>query len=255
MPELVLNDLRVRIADVLVCAGLSVSLRPGQNWAILGANGSGKTTLLHTLAGLRGADAGMITLGGRPLAQIPGRERARQLGVVLQDTEELFPVSVLELVLMGRHPHLSRWQWEGEHEQDLATSALAAVGLSGFEQRTIHSLSGGELRRTSIATLLAQNPPLCMLDEPTNHLDIKHQVSILDTLHARVRRPGHSNVFVLHDVNLARRFCSHAILLFGDGHTAHGKIGEVLNADSLEQTYHWPIRELVDDGQTFYLPR
>ena len=111
--------------------------------------------------------------------------------------------------MTGRYPHLDRWQWEGAEDYRAAEAALEAVGLDGLARRPLTTLSGGERRRVEIAALLAQDAPICLLDEPINHLDLRHQVQVLDLLAERARRPGHLNLFVLHDVNLALRFGTH----------------------------------------------
>jgi iron complex transport system ATP-binding protein len=248
------RHLTLTIAERTLCASLDVELKAGENWVILGANGSGKTTLLHALAGLRAPDVGNIRLEGSELGGIPPRTRARRIGVLFQEAESEFPATVLETVLTGRYPHLDRWQWEGAQDYRAAETALEAVGLNGLGQRPLATLSGGERRRVEVAALLAQDAPICLLDEPTNHLDLRHQVQVLELLAGRARRPGHLNVFVLHDVNLAARFGTHAILLFDHGECRHGPLADMLNRSHLEQMYHCRLREIRDNGHAWFLP-
>lgn len=249
-----LRNVTLAVAGRTLCRNLSARLEAGQNWVILGANGSGKTTLLHTLAGLRATDEGQVLLDGRPVRDVPHRARARRLGVLLQDYEAGLPATALEVALTGRHPHLGRWQWEGEADRGIARAALASLDLGGFESRTLGTLSGGERRRVEIAALLTQDAPLCLLDEPTNHLDLHHQVRVLAQLTARAQRPGHLNVMVLHDVNLAARFASHAILLHGNGSARVGPLAEVFTREHLERLYRCELRVLEDGGRRWYLP-
>jgi iron complex transport system ATP-binding protein len=248
------RHLTLTIAERTLCAGLDAELKAGENWVILGANGSGKTTLLHALAGLRAPDAGHIRLEGSEVGGLPPRTRARRIGVLFQEAESEFPATVLETVLTGRYPHLDRWQWEGAQDYRAAEAALEAVGLTGLARRPLATLSGGERRRVEIAALLAQDAPICLLDEPTNHLDLRHQVQVLELLAGRARRPGHLNVFVLHDVNLAARFGTHAILLFDNGECRHGPLADMLNRSHLERLYHCRLREIRDNGNTWFLP-
>jgi iron complex transport system ATP-binding protein len=248
------RNLTLTIAGRTLCASLDAELKAGENWVILGANGSGKTTLLHALAGLRAPDAGHIRLEDSVVNDIPPRTRARRIGVLFQEAESEFPATVLETVLTGRYPHLDRWQWEGAQDYRAAEAALEAVGLIGLARRPLATLSGGERRRVEIAALLAQDAPICLLDEPTNHLDLRHQVQVLELVAGRARRPGHLNVFVLHDVNLAARFGTHAILLFDNGECRHGPLADMLNRSNLEQMYHCRLREIRDNGQTWFLP-
>ncbi|MHB8623017.1 MAG: ABC transporter ATP-binding protein [Sulfuricaulis sp.] len=248
------QHLTLAIAHRTLCAQLDVQFKAGENWVVLGANGSGKTTLLHALAGLRTPDQGSVSLNGMDIRRIKPHQRARQLGVLLQDFESSFPASVVEIVLTGRYPHLERWQWESAEDHRAAEAALAAVGLAGFAHRPLTTLSGGERRRVEIATLLAQDPPICLMDEPTNHLDLRHQVQILQQLAGRTRRPGHLNVFVLHDVNLAARFGTHGLLLLDNGECLHGPLPDMLQQPILERLYHCRLREVRADGFRWYLP-
>ena len=193
MPRLETRDLTLRIGHRLLLRDLSVAFEGGQNWAILGANGSGKTTLLQTLAGLRRADGGEVLLDGQAMQHIPRRVRARKLGILFQDTPNAFHASVFETVLSGRHPHHGFWQPETAADHEMAHAALAAVELADFAGRNIATLSGGERRRVEVATLLAQDAPLCLLDEPVNHLDPRHQTALLRLVCARTQRAGHLN--------------------------------------------------------------
>ncbi|MEJ2688162.1 MAG: ABC transporter ATP-binding protein, partial [Gammaproteobacteria bacterium] len=176
MTLLATRELAVRIADVRVCSGLDLTVEAGQCWCVLGRNGVGKTTLLHALAGLGNPAAGAVYMDGIPLHEVPAAARARHLGLLLQDHSDPFPATVLDTVLIGRHPHLGLWRWEGPEDYRRARRALEAMGLAGFEQREIHTLSGGERRRVGLATLLTQDPAVYLLDEPTNHLDLHHQI-------------------------------------------------------------------------------
>jgi iron complex transport system ATP-binding protein len=139
MPRLEANALTLTAGDKLLVRDLAVAFDAGQNWAILGANGSGKTTLLHTLAGLHRPAQGEVRRDGQPLTATAHRERARAIGLLFQDSSTLFPATVLETVLTGRHPHLGRWQSEGPADRDAAEAALAAVGLTDFAHRSLTS--------------------------------------------------------------------------------------------------------------------
>ena len=248
------DRLTLRVADRTLCDRLDVRFNAGENWVILGANGSGKTTLLHALAGLREPDQGCVMLDDIPVRDTPHRQRARRVGVLFQNFESAFPATAIETVLTGRYPHLERWQWESTEDYRAAEAALEAVELAGFAQRPLATLSGGERRRVEIAALLTQDAPICLLDEPTNHLDLRHQVRILEMLAGRAHRPGHLNIFVLHDVNLATRFGTHGILLFDDGECHHGPLSDMLARPNLERLYHCRLREIRADGTRWYLP-
>ena len=253
-PLLKAQGLTVEIGGKRVCAGLDHDIHAGQRWAMLGINGVGKTTLLHTLAGLRKPAAGEARLDGEDIHELPRRTVARKLGLLLQEEGDAFPGTVLETALSGRHPHLGRWQWESAADRELAQQALAQVGLEGFEDRLLDTLSGGERRRLSLATLLCQQPRLFLLDEPTNHLDPHQQIRLLDLLAAQTRDGDRALLMILHDVNLATRFCDHALLLFGDGESLCGPAGEVLTAHNIERLYGHPVLELDGPMGPVYLP-
>ena len=167
-PLLESHNLDIRIGGQQICREANFEFRAGECWGILGMNGAGKTTLLHTLAGLRPPESGQICLNGQPLHHMSRRSIARQLGLMLQDTPDPFPATVLDTALIGRHPHLSRWQWESARDIEQAQAALEQVHLQGFEHRQVNTLSGGERRRLALATLLVQAPAMLLLDEPTN---------------------------------------------------------------------------------------
>jgi iron complex transport system ATP-binding protein len=252
--RLEIRDLTLRIGNRLLLRDLSVAFEAGQNWAILGANGSGKTTLLQTLAGLRRADGGEVLLDGQAMQLIPRRVRAQTLGMLFQDAPNTFPATVIETVLSGRHPHLGFWQTESAADHALAHAALAAVGLADFAGRSVATLSGGERRRVEVAALLAQDAPLCLLDEPVNHLDPRHQTALLRLVCARSQQAGHLNLLVLHDVNLALRFCSHGLLLLGDGSTRHGPLADILDTATLAMIYGCTMREIRSDAGRLFFP-
>jgi iron complex transport system ATP-binding protein len=248
-------DLCVSVAGKAVCRDLSLSVTPGERWGILGVNGVGKTTLLHVLAGLRPPQGGEVRLDGVPLAAWERRLAACQLGVLFQDAEDTFPGTALEETLIGRHPHLAPWSWETPADERLARSALERVGLTGMESRIASTLSGGERRRLALAALLAQDPRFFLLDEPTNHLDMHYQVGMLALLSGLAEQGGKALVMVLHDVNLAARFCTHLLLLFGDGEAICGDAGELLREDSLTRLYRHPVRCIGGPDGRYFHPR
>ena len=250
-PLLESHNLGVCIGGLQICRDANFEFRAGECWGILGINGAGKTTLLHTLAGLRPPESGQIYLNGNPLQHMSRRSIARQLGLMLQDTPDPFPATVLDTALIGRHPHLSRWQWESALDIERAQAALGQVHLQGFEQRQVNTLSGGERRRLALATLLVQSPPMLLLDEPTNHLDLHHQHQLLTLLRDRVHN-GASIVMVLHDINHVVRYCDHVILLSGDGEIIQGLQSEILNAEVLSRLYRHPVIEVELQQQRFF---
>jgi iron complex transport system ATP-binding protein len=247
------EKLTLRIGRRTLIDRLSLSITPGELWCVLGANGSGKTTLLHTLAGLRDADAGAISLHGRPLLDWSAVELARIRGLLPQALHDSFAARALEVVLMGRHPHLARWRWEGEDDIAIAHAALQAVDAESLALRDVTTLSGGERQRVGIATVLAQDPQLILLDEPTAHLDLHHQIAVLNHVRRLAREANKAVVLSIHDLQLAHRFASHALLLFGDGRVKHGPVDDVMVEAALSEAYRHPVLRRKADGRAMFL--
>lgn len=244
------EKLAVSVGLHKVCLSLDLALPAGGRLAILGRNGAGKSTLLATLAGLRPPDAGTLTLSGSSYAALGPRAAALLRGWLGQDGSDPFASTVLETVLIGRHPHLTRWAWESQEDIEIARQALADMGLAGFEEREIHTLSGGEYQRVRIATLLAQQPKLYLLDEPLAHLDLNHQLAVLALFERLARTQGAAVAMVLHDPNLALRFCDQALLLHGDSRHRIGPAGQVLREDVLSDLYGCRLRRI----ENFFVP-
>jgi iron complex transport system ATP-binding protein len=250
-PALACEALCVRVPGRSLVEGLSIHVRPGTVLAVLGRNGAGKSSTLHALAGLSPAASGEIRIDGRRLAEWPRRALARRLGLLTQAPEDPFPGTVLDAVLVGRHPHIDFWQWESTADRDIARQALADVDLAGLDARDIGTLSGGERRRLAVAAVLAQDPSIYLLDEPIQQLDPRHQIMVLEICR-RLADTGRSVVMSLHDVGLSTRYADEALLLFGDGRWLHGPEDEVLRARNIEQLYGLAVRELTwDSGRTF----
>ncbi len=247
------RGLRVEIGGRVLCRSLDAVFRPGECWALLGQNGCGKSTLLHSLAGLRPPAAGEVLINGRPLGEWPGRARARRLGLLPQDSHDAFPATVLETALLGRHPHVPGWGWESAEDRRIAREALARMDLAGFEHREVTSLSGGERRRLALATLLTQDPDILLLDEPTNHLDLRHQIHCLGLIAGLARGRGRTVVMVLHDLNLAERFASHAILM-ADAEVELGRVNALFTPERLSRVFGHPLRRVGSNGTGCWQP-
>ena len=249
---LAVEHLRVAVAGRTLVADLSFAVRRGELWCVLGANGAGKTLLLHTLAGLRPPDGGAAELAGRPLSRWQPHDAARVRGFLPQFNAHPFPMTVTDAVLMGRHPHLSRWAWEGEDDLAHARAAIDLAGLAALAGRDVTTLSGGERQRVSIATLFAQEAPLMLLDEPVAHLDLRHQIGVLDQL-ARRARDGCGIVLSIHDLTLARGCATHAVLLHGGGRATTGRIEDVMTDAALTDAFACPVARVDAGGRAVYV--
>jgi iron complex transport system ATP-binding protein len=200
-------------ADQPAVAGVSLDVARGARLGILGPNGSGKTTLLKLLGGVLAPASGEVLLDGTPMRQLGRRAVARRIAMVPQDTHPAFDYTSLELVLMGRHPHLGAFEVEDGDDIAIAEDALRATGTWEFMCRNFSTLSGGERQRVVIASALAQQPELLLLDEPTASLDPGFQIEIAQLLLRLHRERGLGFVLSTHDLNLAASLCDTLVLM------------------------------------------
>ncbi len=223
--------------DRLVLNEVSLTIDPGLIVGLLGPNGSGKTTLIRILAGLLTPLRGSVMLDGQPLAAWSRRQLARRMALVPQETNAAFDFSVLDMVLMGRYPHIGTFALEGPQDLALAREALAATGTSPFEGRAFKTLSGGEKQRVVIASALAQASDVLLLDEPTASLDLGYQMEIAALLRRLNRERITTMVLSTHDLNLAAAMCDRVVLIQGGRIVADGATEDVLTADRILSVY------------------
>ena len=231
------TDVTFAYRAVPVLQGISLAVERGDFLGLLGPNGSGKTTLLKVLAGMLRPDGGEVRLHDQRLSTLPRREIARQLAVVPQETHLAFEYSVLEMVLMGRHPHLGTFELEGPDDLAIARSALTATGTSDLEDRPFSTLSGGEKQRVIIASALAQSADLLLLDEPTASLDLRYQLEIASIL-VRLNRDRHVTIVLsTHDLNFAASVCRTLVMLRDGRVLASGDTRLVLTREAIARLY------------------
>jgi len=215
--------------------------RPGEVVGVLGPNGSSKSTLERVLAGVLSAYEGSAAFDGREVREIPRRELARALGVVQQEPEFSFPFTALEIVLMGRHPHLAGLAFESARDVEVAREALERCGAAAFAGRAIHELSSGERQRVVFARAVAQQPRFLLLDEPASFLDVRHQVGLYDVVRGLVEDRGCGAITVLHDLNLAAEYCDRIYLLRRGRIEAAGPTAEVFTYANLKRVFETEI--------------
>jgi iron complex transport system ATP-binding protein len=241
-----------------VLRGASLDVPADGVVGILGPNGSGKTTLLRVLAGTLRPSSGRVTLDGVDLSRLSRSMMARRMAVVPQETHLAFDFTVLEVVLMGRYPHLGTFEVEGPRDLALARRALEATGTGAFEDRLFATLSGGEKQRVIIAAALAQisgsdldslaeprsdarksrsEPGILLLDEPTAALDLAYQLEVASLLRDLRRRTPIAIVISTHDLNFAAGLCKTLVLLKDGGILASGATGDVLTAGNIRALY------------------
>lgn len=235
--ELSARDVSWGAGGRVIVDGVSFAVPEGRVTGLLGPNGAGKSSLLRLLAGVAVPDGGVVLADATILHELPRRERARRLALLEQETHPSVPLTVLDVVLLGRIPHHSGWglprAGEESRDAELAVRCLATVGLGGFEGREFATLSGGERQRVQVARALAQEPRLLLLDEPTNHLDVAAQLSLLSL----VRSLELTTVAALHDLNLAASWCDHVVVLDAGRVVADGAPRDVLTPELVERVY------------------
>lgn len=234
-----------------VLHGVSLEVEPGQLWALLGPNGAGKSTVVKVALGLLDAQGEVSACGFDPRVG-PRRELAKKVAWVPQTpADEGAAFTGLELALMGRSPHLGAWGLPSASDTQRALEALEALSVGHLASRPLTEASGGERRLVWLARALVQAPQLLLLDEPTAFLDVRHQIAVLRHVRQRVDE-GLAALAVLHDVNQAAGWATHALLLKAGRVQAAGPAVEVLTSERLTALYEVPIEAVAGSGRTFF---
>jgi len=232
---------------------VSMDVGEGEVIGILGPNGSGKSTLLNLMDGILEPQAGAVLVRGEPIGNLTRDQVARQIAMVSQEHHFRFPFSVLQVVLMGRFPHLKGLQFEGSGDMEVVRRALQATHSLELADRPIHELSGGERQRVLIARALAQEPGLILLDEPTSFLDLKYKREIFRLIGRLSREKGLGVVVVSHDIDLVAQYCARVVLLKEGSICSVGDPGQVITAKNIESVFECPVR--VDQNPATGRPR
>jgi iron complex transport system ATP-binding protein len=239
--------------DEEVLQDISFDVVPGEFLSVIGPNGSGKTTLLKLLYRHLSPLEGTIYLNNTPIENISRRNLSQKIAVVSQVPQFHFGLSALELVLMGRSPHMGLLAFEGKADFEIATEAMTLTDVSDLKDRSIFSLSGGELQRVVIARALAQEPEAMLLDEPTSYLDIKHQIGVCQLLKTMNKDRGITIIGVFHDINLASCF-SDRVMVMKDGRIkGFGPPEDMITKEILESVYGCQV--YVDENPLMGRPR
>lgn len=219
-----------------VIAGVDLALTPGRFYGIVGPNGSGKTTLLDLLIGDKEPGSGSIAYKGREVRQYGRRRLSRQIALVPQDFQINFAFTVMEAVMMGRHPYLPRFGNPLAADFAVARQAMREIGIESFGGRLVTDLSGGEKQRVVAARALTQQTPVLILDEATSNLDIRFSLQILNVARKKVDEGG-TVIAVLHNLNLAAAFCDHITFLKNGEVCRSGETAEVLTARTIREVF------------------
>jgi iron complex transport system ATP-binding protein len=220
-----------------VLRNVSFEAKPGEMLGIIGPNGSGKSTLIRGITKLIHPSHGKIFLDGSDISVINRQKLAQLVAVVPQNPTLPEPFTALEVVLMGRTPHLGLLRYEGKKDLDIVKSAMEATQTLAFAERRVGELSGGERQRLTIARALAQEPKIILMDEPTANLDINYQIETLDLARQLCRKQKLIVVVTLHDLNLASQYCDRLVVLSHGTVYCQGIPQTVINAQTIKDVY------------------
>ncbi|SDK69849.1 heme ABC transporter ATP-binding protein [Natronincola ferrireducens] len=242
------KDIIFKYNETTILKELNLKIEEKAFTSIIGPNGSGKSTLLKIIAKNLVPHRGNILLGDKDLRDYAAKSLAQEMAVVHQSTEVAYDFSVEDIVLMGRHPHLKRFQREGLRDFQIVKEAMELTNTWHLKERSINEISGGERQRVIIARALAQEPQIILLDEPTSALDIHHQMEVLDLLRQLNEEKGVTIVVVLHDLNLAARYSKEILLLHEGNRITMGKTEEVITVENLKKAYNM---EMIVDRNVY----
>jgi len=236
-------------------AAASFTVRAGECVALVGPNGAGKTTALRALLGLAPLTSGHAEVRGRPGADWERDALAREVGVVGQREEPVFPLTVLEAVEMGRYAHSGPWRALGPADRRAVERAMQRTDVATLGDRWVETLSGGEWQRVRLARALAQEPSALVLDEPTASLDLRHEMELFELVAGLIREDGLAALVVSHHLNLAARFADRLVLMSRGRVVADGPPHRVLVASRLGEVFDWPVSvQRLTDGSVQVVP-
>ncbi|MDB6063721.1 MAG: hypothetical protein JWM78_3824 [Verrucomicrobiaceae bacterium] len=258
MNLLATNNVSITIDGNRILDDVSVTIRSGEIIGLIGPNGAGKTTLLRVLANLLAADNGAVTLDEKPLINYAPLDFAKCCAYLAQGAPAHWPLRVDNVVALGRLPHLDWWQHPRAHDKEIIERAMQLADVADLRARLVTTLSGGERTRVLLARIFASQPQLILADEPVAALDPYHQLHVMELLRAHAHdtaaHPAHAVLTVLHDLNLAARFCDRIILLAHGRVVCAGSAREVLTEDNLRDVYGISARIVDDNGDFSVIP-
>jgi iron complex transport system ATP-binding protein len=249
-------DIKCRVGEREVVNGISFGAGKGKFCSIIGPNGSGKTTLLRTMASSLEPVCGAVMIDDTAVAGMKTCEIALKLAYVSQNTNIGFDFNVTDYVLIGRKPHLRRFQNEGQDDMDFARRAMKITNTWNLREKNVNELSGGERQRVILARALAQDTPVILLDEPISQLDIHHQIGLMDTLREMAVDHGVTVVAVLHDLNMASHYSDQIVLINEGRIVIQGSPEEVLSSQVISEVYGLRVRVInnPETGRPLVIP-
>ena len=247
---LTIQDIHFSIEDKKILDGVSSHFEPCKIHGIIGPNGSGKSTLLKNICRIWEPQSGTILLQGKNYRSIPRKELSRLVTLVPQNTAVGFPISVFDIVSMGRNPHWGRFEGMKQKDREIIEQALQQTNIYALKDRNINELSGGEGQLAIIARALATEASLILLDEPTAELDIKHTLAIMHILF-ELRAQGKTILITVHDLNLARKFCDTISIIHRGKIFYSGAPAEAFSPENIKQVFDVQVREFKNASTIF----
>ena len=244
------NNIHFSIDGKKILDGISARFEPGRIHGIIGPNGSGKSTLLKNICRIWKPQSGSIVINGKDYSEIPRKELSTMVTLVPQNTTIGFPISVFDIVSMGRNPHLGRFEGVRKKDREIIERALQQTNISALKDRNINELSGGEGQLAIIARAIATEASLVLLDEPTSELDVKHTLEIIDILY-EFKDQGKTILVTIHDLNLARRFCDRITILCRGKLFYSGTPEDAFAEENIKQVFGVNVREYKHNDTTF----
>ena len=235
-----LDDITAGYGDRTLISGATATLRLGELVGLLGANGAGKSTLLKIMSGRLAPLSGTVTVGGRDITRLSGRDMALRVALVTTGRPGAGALTVSEVVAMGRYPHTGFFGRLSADDRRIASAALADVGMTGFADKQMSTLSDGEAQKVMIARALAQQTPVMALDEPFSFLDTAARIDILNLLKRLARESGTAILFSSHDVAQALRMADDIWLITPDRHFFSGSPSELIDGQKVQQLFSSP---------------
>ncbi|MDD7389938.1 MAG: heme ABC transporter ATP-binding protein [Lachnospiraceae bacterium] len=246
------RDVSAGYGDRLILDKVSFSIQEGEFVGLIGSNGTGKSTLIKCISGLLPLKSGEITICGKEHSRLKNRERARLVAVVPQSYHVEYDFTVEDIVMMGRNPYLGFGQKESQEDYEIVENAMELTNTAMFRGRLYNELSGGERQRVILARAIAQKPQIILLDEPTSALDVHHQIEVMELI-AGLNEQEHMTVLaVLHDINMASRFCRRMIMLQNGRVAADGTPQEIINRANMETLYDMKL--VIRESPMFHKP-
>ena len=244
------NNIHFSIDDKKILDGISARFEPRKIHGIIGPNGSGKSTLLKNICRIWEPQSGSIVINGKDYTEIPRKELSTLVTLVPQNTTIGFPISVFDIVSMGRNPHLGRFEGLRQKDREIIERALQQTNIYALKDRNINELSGGEGQLAIIARALATEASLILLDEPTSELDVKHTLEIVNILY-EFKEQGKTILVTIHDLNLARKFCDTISIMCRGKLFYSGTPEDAFSEENIRQVFEVNVREYKHNDTTF----